>query len=80
MMDQSVETAGVRATVIRVCNPLEQPGGFLASMDNDKLPKEILGRETNRQICLANIKLKAGHDYSVLVSDTIEQGWRFDHP
>ena len=40
----------------------------------------MLGCETNRLISLANIKLKADHDYSVLVSDAIEQGWRFDHP
>jgi Pyruvate/2-oxoacid:ferredoxin oxidoreductase delta subunit len=61
---------------VTVCDPLDQPGGFLASVDNDKLPKEILGRETNRLISLANIQLKLGDDYSTLDSGSMKQGWR----
>ena len=61
---------------VTVCDPLDQPGGFLVSVDNDKLPKEILGRETNRLISLANIQLKLGNDYSTLASGSMKQGWR----
>ncbi len=61
---------------VTVCDPLDQPGGFLASVDDDKLPKEILVRETNRLISLANIQLKLGDDYSTLDSDSMKQGWR----
>ena len=61
---------------VTVCDPLDQPGGFLASVDNDKLPEEILGRETNRLIHLANIQLKMGNEYSALNSDSMDQGWR----
>jgi Pyruvate/2-oxoacid:ferredoxin oxidoreductase delta subunit len=61
---------------VTVCDPLDQPGGFLVSVDNDKLPKEILARETNRLISLANIQLKLGDDYSTLASGSMKQGWR----
>ena len=61
---------------VTVCDPLDQPGGFLGSMDNDKLPKEILGRETKRLISLANIQLKLGNDYSGLDSGGMKQGWQ----
>jgi Pyruvate/2-oxoacid:ferredoxin oxidoreductase delta subunit len=61
---------------VTVCDPLGQPGGFLASVDNVKLPKEILGRETNRLISLANIQLKLGDDYSTLDSGSMKEGWR----
>jgi Pyruvate/2-oxoacid:ferredoxin oxidoreductase delta subunit len=61
---------------VTVCDPLEQPGGFLSSIDNDKLPKKILGRETNRLISLANIQLKLGEDYSALDSSSLNQDWR----
>jgi Pyruvate/2-oxoacid:ferredoxin oxidoreductase delta subunit len=61
---------------VTVCDPLDQAGGFLASVDNDKLPEEILGRETNRLISLANIQLKLGADYSKLDSDSMKQEWR----
>jgi Pyruvate/2-oxoacid:ferredoxin oxidoreductase delta subunit len=61
---------------VTVCDLLDQPGGFLASVDNDKLPKEILGRETTRLIRLANIQLKLGGDYSALDSGGMKQGWR----
>jgi len=54
---------------VTVYDPLDQPGGFLASVDKDKLPKEILGRETNRLIRLANIKLMLGAD--CLESDSV---------
>jgi Pyruvate/2-oxoacid:ferredoxin oxidoreductase delta subunit len=60
---------------VTLCDPLDQPGGFLASVDDDKLPREILGRETNRLIGLANIELKLGDDYSILTSDSTEQSW-----
>jgi len=60
---------------VTVCDPLNQPGGFLSSADNDKLPKEILGRETDRLIRLANIQLMLGADY--LASDSVDlaQSW-----
>jgi Pyruvate/2-oxoacid:ferredoxin oxidoreductase delta subunit len=61
---------------VTVCDPLDQPGGFLASVDNEKLPKEILGREINRLIRLANIQLKLGDDYSTLDSGSMKQDWR----
>jgi Pyruvate/2-oxoacid:ferredoxin oxidoreductase delta subunit len=61
---------------VTVCDPLDQPGGFLASVDNDRLPKEILGRETYRLISLANIQPKLGGDYSTLDSGSMKQGWR----
>ena len=60
---------------VTVCDPLDQPGGFLVSVDNDKLPKEILGREMNRLISLANIQLKLGNDYSTLASGSMKEGW-----
>ena len=61
---------------VTVCDPLDQPGGFLSSVDTKKLPKEILGRETNRLISLANIQLKLGNEYSTLASDGMKQDWR----
>lgn len=61
---------------VTVCDPLDQPGGFLVSVDLDKLPKEILVRETNRLISLANIQLKLGDDYFTLDSGSTKQGWR----
>lgn len=61
---------------VTVCDPLDQPGGFLGSMDNDKLPKEILGRETKRLISLANIQLMLGNDYFRLDSGGMKQGWQ----
>ena len=61
---------------VTVCDTLDQPGGFLASVDNGKLPKEILHREINRLISLANIQLKLGGDCSTLVSGTAKQGLR----
>ena len=60
---------------VTLCDPLDQPGGFLASVDNDTLPKEILDRETNRLISLANLQLKLGDDYSTLDSDSMNQSW-----
>ena len=64
---------GILATI---CDPLDQPGGFLASVDNDKLPKEILDREINRLLSLANVQLKLGGDCSTLDSGSMKQGWR----
>ena len=61
---------------VTVCDPLDEPGGFLSSVDTKKLPKEILGRETNRLISLANIQLKLGNEYSTLASDGMKQDWR----
>lgn len=61
---------------VTICDPLDQLGGFLVSMDNDKLPKEILGRETNRLINLANIKLRVGNEYSALDPGSMKQDWR----
>jgi len=61
---------------VTVWDPLDQPGGFLASVDKDKLPGEILGRETSRLIGLANIQLKLGNGYSTLDSDSTKQDWR----
>jgi len=61
---------------VTVCDPLDQPGGFLVSVDLDKLPKEILVRETNRLISLANIQLKLGDDYFTLDSGSTKQDWR----
>jgi Pyruvate/2-oxoacid:ferredoxin oxidoreductase delta subunit len=60
---------------VTVCDPLDQPGGFLASVDKDKLPKEILVRETNRLISVANIELKLGDDYPTLDSGSMKQSW-----
>jgi Pyruvate/2-oxoacid:ferredoxin oxidoreductase delta subunit len=59
---------------VTVCDPLDQPGGFLASVDNDKLPREILSRETNRLIRLANIQLKLGNVCSTLDFIDMKQG------
>ena len=67
---------GRKGISVTVCDPLEQPGGFLASVDNDKLPKEILSRETNRLIQLANIQLMLGADYLASDSVNINQSWR----
>ena len=67
---------GRRGISVTVCDPLDQPGGFLASVDNDKLPKEILRREISRLIRLANIQLKLGGDYSTLDSGAAKQGLR----
>ena len=61
---------------VAVCDPLDQPGGFLTSVDTSKLPKKILGREANRLVSLANIQLKLGADYATLDSLSAEQGWR----
>ena len=65
---------GRMGLAVTVVDPLDQPGGFLASLDKGRLPKEILGRETSRLIRLANIMLKLGGDISTLDADGMPEG------
>ena len=66
---------GRMGLAVTVCDPLEEPGGFLTLVDNDNLPREILSRETSRLIRLANIRLVLGGDYSAIDPSSMREGW-----
>ena len=66
---------GRAGLAVTLRDPLDQPGGFLASMGGDKLPPEVLGRETSRLISLAGLKLALGDDCAALERGGAGQGW-----
>jgi len=61
---------------VTIADPLDQAGGFLAAMETNRLPKEILCRETDRLIRLANIRPMLGDEFFGLNSVSTDHGWR----
>ncbi|MCB2225866.1 MAG: NAD(P)-binding protein [Desulfarculaceae bacterium] len=66
---------GLAGLTVSLIDPLEQPGGFLTSLEPGKLSPEALGRESARLIRLAGLKPVMGAEFAALAAEGPGDGW-----
>ena len=64
--------AGLAVTVL---DPMDRAGGFLAALDEDRLPQKVLDLEIERLTASSLVRLKTGREYESAASGGPERTW-----